>query len=136
MRKDPLCALDLIQTAAGDPGFDRAGAPEALRRCGEAVFGAETTASLAHEAETANSQNGPSFDQRIRLSAARSGYPWLDAGLLAVAYVASDDPIPGHRERAERSLRLLGAPSDLERIVSGEPDDVREKVEEFIRSIE
>ncbi len=78
----------------------------------------------------------PPFDQAVRLAAGRSGYPWLDAGLLAVAYVASDDPDEGRRREAERTLLLLGQPSDLLRITARETREVQEKGKDFIRSIE
>ena len=136
VRQEPLCVLHLIETAAGATGRDRAGALESLRRCGGAAFGEATAARLVLEAEAPAETTGASFDLTIRLSAARAGYPWLDAGLLAVATVASDDTDPGHRERARQSLRLLGPASELKRIVSGEPDGVQRKVEEFLRSIE
>jgi hypothetical protein len=61
------------------------------------------------------------------LAASRAQYPMIDAGLLAVAYVAADDPDPKRRELARKTLDDIGSPKDITRVLKGETKEVRKK---------
>jgi hypothetical protein len=135
IRENPSCVLDLIRSAAGAAAFERAAFLELLRHCGEAAFGAEAAAGLSRQAAAAGDPPSPSFDQTIRLTASHSGYPWLDTGLLAVAYVAADDSDPTHLDLARKTLPLLGPPDDLMRIVEREAAGVQEKARQLIEGM-
>ena len=67
----------------------------------------------------------------MSLAAARAKYPMLDAGLLAVAYVAADDSDPKHRDLAKRTLDDIGMPEDIQRVLKREPKEIRLKAMEL-----
>jgi hypothetical protein len=98
-----------------------------LNQCGDAMFGSEG-AKLMREMMAQPAKIGtPTLDQQMGLAAARSKYPTFDAGLLAVAYVAADDPDPKHRELAKKTLDDIGDPHEITRVLKGESKEVRKK---------
>jgi hypothetical protein len=127
IRKDPACVLELLQGSSAGIEVSEERLKELTDQCGEALFGPDGVRLMKEMANTAQKSGSPSFDQQMSLAAARGNYPMLDAGLLAVAYVAADDADPRHRDLAKKTLDDLGMPEDIQRVLKREPKDVREK---------
>ena len=127
IRKDPACILELLQGSTAGVDLPDERIQDLMGRCGDALFGREGLRLFKQLADTTNEKGAPTFDQQMSLAAARAKYPMLDAGLLAVAYVAADDVDPKHRDLAKRTLDDIGMPEDIHRVLRGEPKAVREK---------
>lgn len=130
IRKDPACVLELFQGSGGmEISEERTEA--LLKQCGEALFGAEGAKLMREMMAQPQGAGTPTFDQQMGLASARGKYPSFDAGLLAVAYVAADDPDPKHRELAKKTLDDIGTPEEITRVLKGEPKEVRKKAMEL-----
>ncbi|MCI0658417.1 MAG: hypothetical protein L0170_15295, partial [Acidobacteria bacterium] len=127
IRKDPACVLELLQASTGGMQVSDARAETLLDQCGDALFGAEGARLLRSMKSEVEKSGTATLDQQMGLAASRAQYPMIDAGLLAVAYVAADDPDPKHRELAKKTLDDIGSPEDITRVLKGETKEVRKK---------
>jgi hypothetical protein len=127
IRKDPACVLELLQVSTAGMQVTDARAQTLLNQCGDALFGAEGAKLLRSMKPEIEKSETATFDQQMGLAASRAQYPMIDAGLLAVAYVAADDPDPKHRELARKTLDDIGSPEDITRVLKGETKEVRKK---------
>jgi hypothetical protein len=127
IRKDPACVLDLLQASTAGISVTEERAETLLNQCGDALFGPEGAKLLRSMKSEVEKAGAPTLDQQMGLAASRAQYPMIDAGLLAVAYVAADDPDPKHRELAKKTLDDIGSPEDITRVLKGETKEVRKK---------
>ncbi len=131
IRKDPACVLELFQGSTAGMNVSDERIESLMNQCGSALFGSEGVRLMREMMAQAPAAQAPSFDQQMGLAAARSKYPMLDAGLLAVAYVAADDADPKHRELAKTTLDDIGMPEEITRVLKGESKEVRKKALEL-----
>jgi hypothetical protein len=131
IRKDPACVVELLQGSSGGIEVSEERMKKLLERCGEALYGPEGLRLVKHTSDKSQAGDSEEFDLQMNSAAARTKYPMLDAALLAVAYVAADDPDPKHRELALLTLDDIGMPEDIVRVLKNETKDVRQKTMEL-----
>jgi len=131
VRKDPACVLELLEGSSGGIGVSEERLQKLVDQCGEALYGPEGLRLVKQAADKTQTEGPKAFDLQMNLAAARAKYPMLDAALLAVAYVAADDPDPKHRELAVMALDDIGMPEDIVRVLKNETQEVRQKTMEL-----
>jgi len=127
IRKDPVCVLELFQGVTSGISKSEEQLTVLLNQCGEALFGPEGTSLMKQMVQEAKKSGTPTFDQQMGLAVARGKYPMFNAAILAVAYVAADDPDSKHSELAKKTLDDIGTPEDITKVLKGEPKEVRQK---------
>jgi len=129
IRQDPVCVLRLMQASIGEPCSEET-VRELVKKCGEAIYGAEAAALVARGLDTPQDSSEAAMDLQLAAARVQGKYPVTDAVLLAVAYIAAYDNDPKSRELARISLDQFGSP-DIPRVLRGEPKVVHEKMEEL-----
>jgi hypothetical protein len=131
IRKDPACVLELLEGSSGGIEISEERMQKLVDQCGEALYGPEGLRLVKQAADKTQAGGPQAFDLQMNLAAARAKYPMLDAALVAVAYVAADDPDPKHRELAVMTLDDIGMPEDIVRVLKNETKEVRQKTMEL-----
>ena len=135
IRKNPACVLELFQGMTTGIEASEEKMEGLLQQCGDSLFGSEGVKAIQSALTEARKAGKPNFDQQMGLAAARTKYPTFDAGLLAVAYVAADDPDPKHRELAKKTLDDIGTVDEISRVLRGESKEVQRKALELANEI-
>jgi len=133
IREDPVCVLRLMQASIGEPCSEET-VRALVKKCGEALYGAEAAALVARGLDTPQDSSEEAMDLQLAAARVQGKYPVTDAVLLAVAYIAAYDSDAKNRELAKISLDQFGSP-DIPRVLKGEPEVVHEKMEELADEI-
>jgi len=103
-------------------------------KCGEALLGSEGAALTAKVVATAEAGTPPSMDLQAAIASSQGKYPLFDAALLASVYVVAYEKDPEVLKLARNTASALG-PVEIDRVVRGEPREVRKAAKELIKDM-